>query len=189
MKKYLYLTERRFADAWIHGGLVPFYKASRYKSETRDGVYTPDENQIDETTFDFRPYSQLIQFADTSINNHVSLNVDGVEVVKDALINRYVEDGLVVCLSNTRSLFLARKLGKQVCIRINDVEKLKSLIDDFVGIEGVAGFCSYTLGHNRNHFLKSYEDVWQDEYRLFWKDQDSIEIELPPGMATLEFCR
>ncbi|WP_449545792.1 hypothetical protein [Lelliottia amnigena] len=189
MEKYLYLAEHRFAEAWINGGRVPFYKASRYKCETRNGVFTPDENQVDETTFDFRPFSSVIKFGDTSINNRVSLTIDGVDIVQDAFVNRYLEDGLVVCLSNTRSLLLARKLSKVVCVRINDVNLLKSIIDDAVGAEGVAGNCNYTTGHKRNAFLKSHEDSWQDEYRLFWKDQHPIEIDLPPGIASLEFRR
>lgn len=189
MEKYLYLSEHSHVDAWVYGGEVPFFKTSKYKDQERKGIFTPDENLIDTSTFDFRPYSNAIFLGDNIINGNVSLTVDGVEIVRDAKVNKWTEDGLVVCFANRRSRFIAKKLEKKACVRVLDVELLKTLIDVHVGSKGEMDFCKYTKSHNRNHFLKSDEDSWQDEFRLFWKDVEPIKLILPPGIAVLEFYR
>lgn len=46
--------------------------------------------------------------------------------------------------------------------------KLKKYIDEQLGCVGIYQRCEYTKTHQRNHFLKSKDDAWQQEYRIFW---------------------
>lgn len=186
MSLYLYLTHADWADAWISGGVVPFYVASRYRREDRAGIYTPDENLIDSSTFDVKRINPYIKFGDGVMGVVFEGNNFGGEVI-DGTVTRYHEDGLVICLCEKKSKFIARKLGKKACVRIDDVATLKKLIDDYTGVKGIDGRCSYTASHHRNHFLKSTYDEWQQEYRLFWHDVQDIKIQLPPNIAKLEF--
>ena len=56
---------------------------------------------------------------------------------------------------------------------------------------GIMKDCAYTDGHQRNHFLKSTKDAWQDEFRIFWNVHKSENIsddrlvEILPGTAEL----
>lgn len=186
MNLYLYLTHAEWADSWINGGEVPFYVASRYRREERSGIFTPDENLIDSSTFDVKRISPYIKFGEDVRGLVLIGNKFDGEVI-DGTVTRYHEDGLVICLCGKRSKFIARKLGKKACVKINDVVSLKKLIDDFTGIKGKEGRCSYTASHIRNHFLKSTYDEWQQEYRLFWHDVQDLKIQLPPNTAKLEF--
>ncbi|EJA2550653.1 hypothetical protein MWS75_002686 [Serratia marcescens] len=189
MEKYLYLTKPEWADAWVNGGQVPFYKASKYKSEERRGVNTPDENLIDSSTVDIQSLAPNMVFSPGSVlKNCVFVNntIDG-RSYKYMRINRFIEDGLVVCLSNKRSMLIARRLEKKACVKIKDVNELMRIINDQIGVEGVMGPCKYTINHERNHFLKSTKDAWQREYRMFWPEVGDTNILLPPGVAELEF--
>ncbi|HBR7612474.1 hypothetical protein [Klebsiella pneumoniae] len=186
MELYLYLTKPCWVDKWITGGKVPFYVASKYKRNERSGVFTPDENLIETSTFDVQQYSPSMKFADdVSDINFIGFEVNGK--VLNGTVNRRVEDGLVICMSTKRSKFIARKLGKKACVKINDVEKLKKCVDLHTGVNGIAGLCEYTASYKRDHFLKSTYDEWQREYRLFWLGVGNIDVELPPGLGELEF--
>ncbi|WP_417878644.1 hypothetical protein [Vibrio sp.] len=182
MDLYLYLKEHRFVDAWVKGGKVPFYIASSYKKEERSGIFTPDENLIESSTFDISSHRESLWF-EGDANNIKFINCTFGGKPLTGTINRHYEDGLVVCLSTRRSKFIARKLEKKACVKINDINELKELIDEKSGVKGLHGLCEYTAGHRRNHFLKSTYDSWQEEYRIFWLGVGNIEIDLPPGMA------
>lgn len=182
MDLYLYLKEHRFVDAWMHGGRVPFYVASTYRREERSGVYTPDENLIDSSTFDIKSLGGAVRF-EGNIKNVVFENSYAGGKTVNGTVNRHYEDGLVICLSIRRSKFIARNLHKTACVKINDIGKLKQLIDEATGVHGQQGLCQYTASHERGHFLKSTFDSWQEEYRLFWPDVCNIEINIPPGLA------
>lgn len=182
MDLYLYLKEHAFVDAWVKGGKVPFYVASTYVSERRVGVYTPDENLIDSSTFNVKRLDGMIEFVgDNSNIGFFGCYANGVRL--DGTVHRHYEDGLVICLSKKRGKHLARKLNKKACVKINDINILKRLVDEFTGITGAQGLCEYTPGHKRHHFLKSTYDSWQEEYRMFWPGCGNIEIEIPPGLA------
>jgi len=45
--------------------------------------------------------------------------------------------------------------------------------------------CEYTDSHQRNHFLKSAKDKWQDEFRVFWKGNKMRMVKIPAGTAEL----
>ena len=53
-------------------------------------------------------------------------------------------------------------------MQINDIFKLKKCIDEQMNCIGEYQRCKYTQTHQRNHFLKSKDDEWQQEYRIFW---------------------
>ena len=89
-------------------------------------------------------------------------------------------------MSTELSADIARRLDqKKACVRITDVRALCRCIDEQLDVEGLMGLVSYTADHNRDHFLKSDEDQWQREYRLFWKvDEQERWVVLPSGVAT-----
>ncbi|MEK0168881.1 hypothetical protein [Pseudescherichia vulneris] len=186
MNYYLYLTSPDWANAWISGGVVPFYQASRYKSDERKGTMTPDENLIDNSTLDIKSLFPSIKIeGNTTYCNFDNCLIDGKPL--NGIVERYHEDGLVICTATKRSKYIARRLGKKACVRILDINKLKRLVEESTGVACKAGLCEYTASHERNHFLKSTYDDWQREYRLFWPGVDKVKVELPPGMASLEF--
>jgi hypothetical protein len=189
MVKYLYLSEHSHVNAWVNGGTVPFYPASTYRSVERGGVFTPDENLIDNSDIDVNPYAPLVVFGENTKIKSLTMNIDGYTPVKEARIHRTFEDGLVVCLSNFKTIRIARGLNKKACVRINDVDVLKDVLDRHIGTKGISKDCEYTDSHHRNVFLKSVNDSWQKEYRLYWKDVGAINVDLPPGLAVVEFFR
>ncbi|HBB6967995.1 TPA: hypothetical protein JLN89_000103 [Escherichia coli] len=182
MKKFLYLKQESFADTWVHGGVVPLYKASTYRKEDRTGIYTPDENQIDNSTHSADAFGGRIRFGDNA-QGHIGYIAGHGVAMFNVHLDRRIEDGILLCLSNRRSNFIAKKLEKLACVEIQDIDLLKNIIDEQIGQVGVMGHCKYTSGHKRNHFLKSNLDAWQEEFRIFWKDIENTEIEIPKGLA------
>jgi len=187
MNYYLYLTNPSWTDPWIKGGPVPFSVASKYKREERGGIYTPDENLIDKSTFDVKNMGPAVRFGSRGDMHVIFENCTTDTGVFSGEVRRRYEDGMVICLSVKRSKFIARQLGKRACVKITDINRLKACVDEYTGVKGVAGLCKYTARHERDHFLKSTYDSWQQEYRLFWNGVSGVEIVLPPGMGTLEF--
>lgn len=186
MNFYLYLTDPDWANAWVSGGTVPFYQASRYKSDERKGTMTPDENLIDSSTFDIKPLSPAINIKGNVRGlQFYDCLVDGSSL--NGTVDRHYEDGLVICTATKRSRYIAKRLEKKACVRILDIDKLKRLVEAITGVTCLAGLCEYTASHERHHFLKSTYDDWQREYRLFWPGVNEVEVVLPPGMASLEF--
>lgn len=183
MKKYLYLTKPEWVFPWIRGGVVPLFQASTYLSDERDGVMTPDENLIDTSTHDIKSLGGLIQVEGGATAVITDSFFDGVYYPGTMMFNRNKEDGLVLCLANSKSAEIARRLGKHACVEISNVEHLKRYLDRQLGIESVMRACEYTDGHNRNHFLKSSLDSWQDEFRIFWPEAKSTRVSIPSGMA------
>jgi hypothetical protein len=95
----------------------------------------------------------------------------------------YTEDGLILSFSNALDTAIARRLGKLACVEILDTMALKRLIDTQLGVVGYANNCQYTHDHQRNHFLKSNEDAWQEEYRMFWPVLLATTVSLPPNVG------
>ncbi|HCC6421779.1 TPA: hypothetical protein M6A56_004628, partial [Klebsiella pneumoniae] len=152
------------------------------------GVLTPDENLIDSSTFDVKSISPGITFAEGGIARNIRfINCYSNGVVVNGTVNRHYEDGLVICMATKKSKYIARKLGKTACVKINNINKLINCVNEHTGVIGVHGVCTYTATHERNHFLKSTYDQWQREYRMFWKGVGNIEVELPPGLGKVEF--
>ncbi|EEO5398410.1 hypothetical protein N4T24_002508 [Salmonella enterica] len=189
MEKYLYLTHHGWVEPWVSGGKVPLSQASSYLSEARDKIYTPDENIIDNSTHSKNQFPSLrIEGAcrDVKIGEII---IDNKVVASNVSFDIRYEDGLVLCLANRRSNYIAKRLGKVACVRILDVNRLKKVLDEQIGLVSEAGECKYTKYHLRNHFLKSHLDSWQDEFRLFWKNANAQEVVIPPGIAVQERIR
>lgn len=182
MEKYLYLTQHSWVTSWVEGGEVPLVVSSTYLSQERSGTLTPDENLIESST---HPQSIFGSSASvTGRDNFIGTFVRNGEVVaNNIMINHYVEDGLVLCLANSCRDDIARGLGKLACVKIHDVNELKATLDEQVGSASIMGPCKYTTSYHRNHFLKSVEDEWQDEFRLFWKGIGSRTVIIPKGIG------
>lgn len=184
MDKYLYLNFPEWKDAWINGGKIPLNPASVYKRMDRDGIYTPDENLIYESTHDLKLLEPMVKIGVGSKNISIGKLVNnGVTVAENVQASIYEEDGVILSLCNRKSKSIARELKKQACVKILDLEFLKAVIDEQLGKVSIAKPCTYTTSYERNHFLKSTKDEWQDEYRLFWDHQEKVEIILPKGIA------
>jgi hypothetical protein len=186
MEKYLYLTEIEWSDAWINGGSIPISLASSYLSDDRDGIMTPDENLIHESSI---PIPSLKQHG-ISIENTRNITIknftsNGVRLPDVVEANYYTEDGLILSFCNSSNEGVAKRLKKKACVKILNIEKLRQKIDKQLGCKGIMKECEYTSDHNRNHFLKYSDDSWQDEYRMFWRTTREKWVKIPPGMAEL----
>lgn len=186
MEKYLYLTEVEWADAWVNGGDIPIALASSYLSDNREGIYTPDENLIHDSPVDLKGLSPFLHIADgaqvkglTMTNN----TFNGRKIPDVVNASYFNEDGLILSLCNEFSPDIADRMEKKCCVKIINVEKLRKVIDKQLGCKGRMNDCLYTNNHERNHFLKSIDDSWQKEYRLFWRSLESKWVKLPAGMA------
>ena len=182
MEKYLYLSELSFVSPWVEGGSVPLKSASTYKSIERQGIYTPDENLIDTSTHDIGLFGGAVVIENSTVN-FFGGSINGEPLPDQMTIDRKTEDGLVLCLANRRSNYIAKKLNKKACVKILDMHKLKIVLDEQIGIVSIMDSCSYTKTHHRNHFLKSELDAWQEEYRLFWPGAGSTNVNIPRGIA------
>lgn len=183
MTVYLYLTKPEWTVPWTQGGTIPISLASAYRSTKRRGIFTPDENLINDLHGDLSAFSPLIEsipnFKDCAFVNNTANGPIAL------LGSRYFDDGLVLSFCVERSWMICRKLGKTCCVKIHDVESLKLLVDEQLGEIGISARCQYTDTHQRNHFLKSTADSWQMEHRLFWAAREPAEVLLPPGIGTL----
>lgn len=183
MKKYLYLNRKEWVSPWTKGGVVPLYQASRYLSDEREGVFTPDENLIDTSTHDIKAHGDLVIMSEGGMVAFHDPIINGVHHPGTIKFEQRVEDGLVLCLANKKSTALAIKMGKEACIEISNIHQLKCHLDKQIGVVGVMKACEYTEGHQRNHFLKSHLDAWQDEFRIFWPGVNTIRVAIPGGIA------
>lgn len=189
MQLYLYLNEVWHADTWIKGGEIPIKPASEYKREERGGIYTPDENLIHKSEMDMMNLGGGIYFDPAGSYKNINIiNSDfGSGPVNITNANYYAENGLILSFSSALSQKVMDRFdGKKVCVKILDVNKLKKVLDKRLGCKSSGGFCEYTSGHERNHFLKSDLDKWQAEYRLFWKCGSELrKVILPSGLSEL----
>ena len=186
MRKYLYLTEVEWVDAWVKGGSIPISLASSYLSEDRAGIFTPDENLIHESAVSIPSLRQhginIEGSRNITIKNFTS---NGIKLPDIINANYYKEDGLILSFCNSFSVDIANKMDKKACVEIINIEKLRQNIDRQLGCKGIMDSCRYTLDHNRNHFLKSSEDSWQNEFRIFWRTTREKWVEIPANSAKL----
>ncbi|NMY89784.1 hypothetical protein [Pseudomonas oryzihabitans] len=187
MKKYLYLTEVSWADAWVGGGKVPVSMASKYKREDRTTIYTPDENLIHDSPVDLKSLHPFISIEGNVKNLSITNSTFNGKRVPDIVnASYYVEDGGVLSFCDVFSPEIAQRFEKSACVEIGDVIKLKRWLDKRLGLKSIAASCEYTLDHRRSHFLKHDADSWQQEYRLFWKGMSAERwVQLFPGAGKL----
>ncbi|MEQ0036418.1 hypothetical protein ABLU74_04700 [Klebsiella sp. GG_Kp161] len=182
MEKYLYLTELSWVEPWVNGGVIPLKCASSYKSIERHGIFTPDENLIDTSTHDINQFASAISIENSSVT-FFGGEINGIKLPNVMKIERKTEDGLVLCLANRRSNYIAKRLGKKACVKIFNIFELKEVLDEQIGVCCLMDKCEYTKTHLRNHFLKSELDSWQEEYRLFWPGVEAAEVKIKKNMA------
>lgn len=188
MSLYLYLNEHWHADTWVNGGLIPISPASTYRSMERSGINTPDENLIHKSELDIRSIRSVLGIPPGTQIRGLTIekfNLNGVELPRVQDAQYYYDDGLILSFSSRLTHVVARKLCKKACVKILDMDQLKSSFDEQLGVKSEANFCRYTSGHERNHFLKSELDSWQAELRLFWPITNKSEVSVPKG--TTEF--
>lgn len=192
MDKFLYLNDIKYIETWTHGGTVPLRLASSYRSQERRGTSTPDECKLTSCYVDpkkaWQVIGQLIEGASPD-----NCDVEDVLIIGDvatSLTDKF-EDGLILCLSNSFDLEAhANRYPKDACVRITDIEHLKSTLDTLIGSTSVMDHCRYTTDHERSPFTKSDADSWQDEFRLYWKDvKEERSVTIPPGMAVEHWRR
>ena len=188
MYKYLYLTKTEWADTWINGGDIPISLASTYLHDEREGILTPDENLIHESPVDIKSLSPLVNFGEGGgVKSFTMTNcsVNGVSMPDIVDAKYYSEDGLILSFCNSLDESIAKRLGKQCCVKVSKLKEFRKVIDKQLGVKGVMQSCEYTDNHERNHFLKSTDDAWQDEFRLFWRYQNNTTVTIPQGHAKL----
>lgn len=189
---YLYLEKIEYAKTWVNGGTIPIKIASCYRADERSGIYTPDENIID-TTVDHVINNGLNPAIRMYPGNSITFSGCGLVrcygEVKN-LSGHYsigIQDGLILSFCRVKSKIVMSRLKKKICIQINDIFKLKKYIDKQLDCVGEYKSCKYTYKHNRDHFLKSKSDEWQEEYRIFWNihHQKEIWVDIPKNMARI----
>ena len=175
-------------NAWIYGGEVPISLASSYLSTLRSGTKTPDENLINDMNIDIQELRPLISISEGGGFRNATFQgnfVNGRRLPDVHDGNYFHEDGLILSFSLLKSGELAARLGKKACVKIQDIESLKHGVDSQLGLSGTSRDCEYTDGPNRNHFLKSSADSWQQEHRIFWPCNSPRSVVLPSGIAEL----
>lgn len=186
MKLYLYLNKETHVETWINGGgPVTLSLASNYWNKDRNGIYTPDENLQIESKGDPLCIPGVFEFG-----NNVTIHAENNKIFYKGMINHNIyhyqkfEDALIICFSTNFHQKAALKFKKMFCVEIIDYVKLFNSLNDQIGLIGKDGFCHYTKGLNRNHFLKSIEDKWQKEYRIIWVGlSEKVDVFIPKGIA------
>jgi hypothetical protein len=174
VEKFLYLTEPEWTRAWIDGGEIPINLASAYLSDSRDGIMTPDENLVHESAVPIPSLRQHgFHFANVKNLTFTNNYSNGARLPDLHNANYYSEDGLILSFCNHFHVSTAERLGKRACVKIINIDRTRKKLDKQLGRKGIMKSCEYTESHQRNHFLKSTEDQWQDEYRIFWKRSGS----------------
>jgi hypothetical protein len=184
-EKFLYLTVPAWADTWVNGGEIPINLASYYRSDARAGIYTPDENTIHQSRVDLRSLRPAIRVENVRNFNMIDCSINGKSIPRIIGADFYEDDGLILSFCTKFDSMIARRMNKKACVKILNIPALKACIDEQLGVEGVMGECRYVRDHQRNHFLKSVEDEWQNEYRMFWKAGASAMVKIPKGTAAL----
>ena len=186
MEKYLYLTQPEWTKAWIDGGAVPINLASTYLSVSREGVMTPDENLIHDSVVSIPSLRQYgFHFEGVKNLTMTDCHSNGTRLPNLNNASYYSEDGLILSFCNHFDISTAEKFGKKACVKILNIDKTRRNIDIQLGCKGTMNVCEYTKDHQRNHFLKSIEDQWQDEFRMFWKITTMKWVKVPAGTAEL----
>jgi hypothetical protein len=96
-----------------------------------------------------------------------------------------IEDGLILSFSNSFDPNIGKTLGKSVCIKILDMERLHRSFDDQLKVKSRIGNCRYVSNHIKDHFTKNIQDRWQEEYRIFWPIFQTKEVLVPKGMRKI----
>lgn len=175
---------------WIYGGSIPLFPARTYLNEERKGTSTPDElirtskgaTVHDVSRFIKHPLGASITIKDLSIGFNDGRGLLPVDYESKPI------SGYILSLSNNYNRDTQTKLEKACCMKIKDVNTLSNALANQLGVACESGPISYTTSDNRDVFLKSWKDRWQDEYRLFFPIMaencfDRVFVNLPVGIA------
>ena len=165
---YLYLEKREYAETWVSGGKIPIKLASCYRKDERSGIYTPDENIISSFPTPTRSWEWLLQKTGNAKDGGNINTIISMHPFTGEKIEMKWSDGYILSFCTIKCSKVMQKLDKKICVQINDIFKLKKCIDEQMNCIGEYQRCKYTQTHQRNHFLKSKDDEWQQEYRIFW---------------------
>lgn len=186
MKLYRYLTKLEHAEAYINGGEIPLFPARNYLADERSGIFTPDE--VLQQSLTNAPIEAINALG--VIKDDATVRILGGDVIvgnshyKNVHYYRGTEDSLILCFATKLDKNLASKLGKAVCVEILDIDILAIAISKQLGVQAESGNCAYTETADRNHFLKSTEDSWQEEYRMVWRGlKEKTFVTIPPGIG------
>jgi hypothetical protein len=185
--KYIYLPEEWMIKTWTDGGKLPIALSSSYKADERSAQMTPDENLILDSNMPLQQARELgFDFGENVRFCGIENCMGPYGPIPDIFVGEHRrEDGLVLCFANSYGTAIARRFNRKFCVRVDNLEALKSSIDMQLGVAGISGDCKYTIDHNRNHFLKYVDDAWQDEFRIFWPlVKKGVEVILPPNCAS-----
>ena len=185
--KYLYLTKAEYADAWVHGGRVPLGRASNYKRIERGEVYTPAEgvNQAGRN-LSAEDAEELRRVIQGPAHIYAGVLLGGDRPRTDVQLRYENWDGILLCLSNSESRAICRRLGKKACVRIAEPERILRQISEQLGTLGQIAACVYTEEPVLDVFTKPSLDSWQDEFRMYWDTHvDDVEVEIPAGTGQL----
>jgi hypothetical protein len=184
--KFLYLTRSEWVTTWTVGGEVPLQVASAYRGSERQGTSTPDEVIHRELHgMAERDFEKLVKVGPnaTAFITIGQAVIDGRVRGQDVSFVQKQIDGLILCLSNSYSREILTRLQKTACVEIPDWQRLLASINDQLGVTGFGNKVEYTISSDRNHFLKSVEDAWQDEFRLFWPLTAAATVKIDANMA------
>lgn len=186
---YVYLQYAEHVSTWVNGGAgVPLRLASDFKADELQGNMTPDESLIHESNVDLNAVRAIgIDVGSGMSQISFSNNTGPNGPIEDFWIHssRYeYQDGRVQCFSRTNSRAIADFFGRSFCVRIDDIPRLKKILDDQVEEESIAGHCQYTEDFQRNPFLKGKNQAFMDEFRIYWPNfVKEKSFELPPGVG------
>lgn len=181
------MQKAEWVETWINGGSIPIRLASTYKSKERKGIQTPDENLTRKLRgANLDDFSKLIHLGEKVTANIIvgEMAIGNRTVGKNVNYHQAPYEGIVLCFCNKLSKEIALRLEKEACVEILDVDALLNHINNQLGLKGLGKECEYTSTSDRGIFLKSIDDSWQEEYRLFWELQTDVEVEIPPGIAS-----
>jgi hypothetical protein len=187
--KFLYLAKIEHVAAWTDGGAVPLSLASKYLDIERHETRTPDETFTKKTWGEGDDIDDLERrFINPIIGGGVFVSGPsyprGPQGEATGLtVARW--DGLVLCLSNSESKSVCSELGKAACVAIDHPLALFQVLSAQLGVAGEHRHCDYTDTRDRDVFLKSKLDRWQDEYRMFWLGAGPRSVTIPPQTARL----
>lgn len=173
---FIYLSKAEYATAWVRGGKVPIKLASTYKSAEREGIMTPDENNRTYIKGMTMKEVQNVIGLPNEMSKGGKINMNGCVLNGKCLeeLRKEYYDGIVLCLSCQLSKDIMNRLGKEVCVEINNPQELFDNISRQLKTLGRFERVSYTDSDNRDIFIKGIADSWQEEWRMFWELEKDV---------------
>lgn len=113
---YLYLETMKYAENWINGEKIPIKLASCYRKNERNGIYTPDENIISSLNQPMPEY-QMVTESSPILK---TFGVFGMDSTGKRGKMQW-SDGYILSFCREKSKIIKNRLGKKICVQINDI--------------------------------------------------------------------